>query len=529
MRIDLQRARVRPVGSSGIAHRTNAGFVMVGTADSRNVLSIIEQHAAQSNLVELVIAELSVAAPEAFCFLFVSQGELYALTCGSAVISLTTATGHTFIEPLPQQVLIQRIDLGVGDSDGRLVLYQKGTTVDQVDGLDSVVDLQSGTVLADALDLTISRMTDPSAEAAPAGDPMPLATDSPAVESAVDSIEPGPGLAGATTGDTSLTGPAPATASTAISTAATGVATDGITVLDEPINVAAAAPTPAAAAAESSLPPPPPPAADQIMFAEDIDEISGSVDAIATPTPIDKPVIKAPVIEAPVLDVPSPASMVALAGVPSVPPSLASTPPSQGAFSGVLSRTSEAPAPAPAAAAAAENGAVEVPPAATSVGPVMVLGVACPDGHHNHPEATECSECAARIGEHHTTVLMNGPRPPLGVLMADDGKTWSLASDIVIGREPATHEDVAGGTATSMALTDDTLSLSRHHARISLDDWSAYIIDLGSSNGTYLNRNRSAQEWSPVPSDMALPLEPGDRLRVGSRIIQVELYQFDAE
>lgn len=128
------------------------------------------------------------------------------------------------------------------------------------------------------------------------------------------------------------------------------------------------------------------------------------------------------------------------------------------------------------------------------------------------------------MGVHHTTVLMNGPRPPLGVLVVDDGTTYSLNADLVIGREPTTHDDVIAGTALPMALTDDTLSLSRRHARIVLDDWSVAVQDLHSSNGTFLSRAGQTESWTQVPGGTSVPLEPGDRLRIGGRIIQVELH-----
>lgn len=128
------------------------------------------------------------------------------------------------------------------------------------------------------------------------------------------------------------------------------------------------------------------------------------------------------------------------------------------------------------------------------------------------------------MGVHHTTVLINGPRPPLGVLVVDDGTTYSLNEDLIIGREPTSHDDVVAGTASPMILTDDTLSLSRKHARIVLEDWSVAVQDLGSSNGTYLSRAGQNETWGKVESGATMSLEPGDRLRVGGRIIQVELH-----
>ena len=73
-------------------------------------------------------------------------------------------------------------------------------------------------------------------------------------------------------------------------------------------------------------------------------------------------------------------------------------------------------------------------------------------------------------------------------------------------------------------LVDDTLALSRQHARIVLDDWAVHVADLDSSNGTWLNRGPNPQEWMSVETGTTVPLEPGDRIKVGGRIIQVELH-----
>jgi hypothetical protein len=175
------------------------------------------------------------------------------------------------------------------------------------------------------------------------------------------------------------------------------------------------------------------------------------------------------------------------------------------------------PALVPAAAPAVAQ------PAPARVGPVIVLGANCSQGHHNHPDAVYCSQCGTKMGAHHTTALINGPRPPLGVLVVDDGSTYSLNKDLVIGREPTSHDDVIAGTASPMILTDDTLSLSRKHARVVLDDWSVAVQDLNSSNGTYMLRSGQTEAWAKLESGSTASLEPGDRLRVGGRIIQVEL------
>ena len=158
----------------------------------------------------------------------------------------------------------------------------------------------------------------------------------------------------------------------------------------------------------------------------------------------------------------------------------------------------------------------------------MVLGVVCPHGHHNHPDARFCSVCGTALTEQHASVLISGPRPPLGVLVIDDGATLAIDRDVLIGREPHGESEVLAGAAEPLALTDANNSVSRRHARIVLDEWRVLASDLGSSNGTWLNRGPDPLSWIEIGSDEQVELHAGDRLRVGSRLVQVELHHSGA-
>src|ERR1043165_6422013 len=57
--------------------------------------------------------------------------------------------------------------------------------------------------------------------------------------------------------------------------------------------------------------------------------------------------------------------------------------------------------------------------------------------------------------------------------------------------------------------------VSRHHCRIEVSPEGLWVIDLGSSNGTQLNGQRIKRSL----------LVPGDQLRVGKAILQVEREQ----
>jgi len=165
-------------------------------------------------------------------------------------------------------------------------------------------------------------------------------------------------------------------------------------------------------------------------------------------------------------------------------------------------------APLPVAGAAADRS--EAP---TVDRDVVVEGLPCPQGHLNDPRASACSLCGADLDPKADPV--RATRPPLGVLVTDDGSVFLLTSDVVVGREPAGSDEVRSGRAQPLQLRDEGHSVSRVHATVHLDGWDVTVVDSGSANGTYLSRTGSAGPWEPVQEPT--PLAAGDRLRLGKR------------
>ncbi len=96
-----------------------------------------------------------------------------------------------------------------------------------------------------------------------------------------------------------------------------------------------------------------------------------------------------------------------------------------------------------------------------------------------------------------------GGRDKLVVLEPPDrkGHTFDLGDELTVGRAPG----------CGVALADDTF-VSQLHARVFRRDGSLYVEDLGSTNGTFLNKK-------PVSS--AVPLRKGDRLQVGKTVMEL--------
>jgi pSer/pThr/pTyr-binding forkhead associated (FHA) protein len=87
---------------------------------------------------------------------------------------------------------------------------------------------------------------------------------------------------------------------------------------------------------------------------------------------------------------------------------------------------------------------------------------------------------------------------------AHKGQAFELsaaADDVKIGRSPT----------NTIALPDDSY-VSQLHARIFRRDGGVYLEDLGSTNGTFLNRK-------PVNGPIAL--KRGDRIQIGRTVLEV--------
>jgi pSer/pThr/pTyr-binding forkhead associated (FHA) protein len=81
------------------------------------------------------------------------------------------------------------------------------------------------------------------------------------------------------------------------------------------------------------------------------------------------------------------------------------------------------------------------------------------------------------------------------------GQAFDIADEVKIGRAATNH----------IALGDDSY-VSQLHARLFRRDGSLYVEDLGSTNGTFLNRK---QLTGPVA------LRRGDRIQVGRTVLEV--------
>ena len=81
------------------------------------------------------------------------------------------------------------------------------------------------------------------------------------------------------------------------------------------------------------------------------------------------------------------------------------------------------------------------------------------------------------------------------------GATYTLSSVLAIGR----LED------NDIVIDDDTF-ISSHHARIEVRPEGTWVVDLGSTNGSFVNGQRLTGERS---------VRKGDRIQVGSTVLEM--------
>jgi FHA domain len=117
-----------------------------------------------------------------------------------------------------------------------------------------------------------------------------------------------------------------------------------------------------------------------------------------------------------------------------------------------------------------------------------------------HTVARSVESAAVRPGDD-----ARATRAPLGVLVFATGERVVVDRPIVLGRNPRPGDvgDVGdAGDATPRLVKLALAGVSRRHAAIRLDRWTASIADLGSVNGT----------------TVAMPGRPATRLRPGNPI-----------
>lgn len=153
----------------------------------------------------------------------------------------------------------------------------------------------------------------------------------------------------------------------------------------------------------------------------------------------------------------------------------------------------------------------------------IIQGVYCKNGHFDDPEALFCAVCGISMNQQ-TLVPRPGTRPPLGVLLLDDGSVFQLDRDYIVGREPGLDASVASGRSRALRIVDDSGIVSRVHAKVQLDGWRVLVTDLGSANGTRIRLPKQSADTVLQPH-VPIVLATGSQVDLGGRGFRYESHR----
>ena len=168
---------------------------------------------------------------------------------------------------------------------------------------------------------------------------------------------------------------------------------------------------------------------------------------------------------------------------------------------------------APAPRTIAPVAPVAVVPAAASPSPAPArtapTGAPAPVSAAMSAEDGDAPRAAAPVPPPAQRAALYPEAPVLAVLTWDDGSRMAVYGRTLYGRNPAPEE----GTV-SVAVRDETLSLSKTHFEIGGDQAHVWVVDRHSTNGTVLVRDGGRHT---LPAGTRATLRVGDRLEFGDR------------
>jgi len=145
-----------------------------------------------------------------------------------------------------------------------------------------------------------------------------------------------------------------------------------------------------------------------------------------------------------------------------------------------------------------------------------VVGPVCARGHLNHPRATTCARCGNPfpVGYHQAS----GPRPPVGILLADDGSIWSLDGGCLIGTDPSQAPDAQRGLTLIAMRPGSNHTMAPVQAEVQVRGWDAYLVDRGADGGTCI-QGPAAEGWSQLSRHEQRELTSGSHVSCGGRVL----------
>lgn len=187
--------------------------------------------------------------------------------------------------------------------------------------------------------------------------------------------------------------------------------------------------------------------------------------------------------------------------------------------------------PLPVAPRRASTGQAPAEPASTPEAPsgplvpsspraAIVQGVRCSRQHFNNPGALHCRVCGIAMMQQ-TQAQVEGERPPLGVLVCDDGATYGLDGDYAIGSDPRGEPGVTSGLAEPLVIGEVADGVAPTHIVIHLDGWDVHALNRSPGSPAAV-LNRGDTQWTPLPPGQWARLTPGSYVGFAGRHVVYE-------
>ncbi len=147
---------------------------------------------------------------------------------------------------------------------------------------------------------------------------------------------------------------------------------------------------------------------------------------------------------------------------------------------------------------------------------VLVPTLRCSAGHPNNPAATHCAYCGRSLVDG-TARLLDRPQPTLGILMLDDGSSYTLDAGYLIGCLPDLAIALSRGDVRPLVLPEED-GVAPTHAEIALDGWAVTVADRALDADTWVRRPGD-REWSRLEHSRPEAVVAESQIRVGERVL----------
>ena len=148
----------------------------------------------------------------------------------------------------------------------------------------------------------------------------------------------------------------------------------------------------------------------------------------------------------------------------------------------------------------------------------LIEAAMCERGHANPPQRAECAVCSIDLGTDSSLSLIE--QPAVGQIVFPNGQSVPVDRDMQLGRKPVVDGDIH-------PVIIDHAEVSRSHASMRVEAWSALLTDLGSRNGTWVTPPNETAAVR-LEAEVAHVLEHGTLVYLGSSDVQFT-YMFETK